>query len=200
MRQGVMRGRAPDPGPILDGLESLWNDKGGEGLDKPFNLSAAYQRARRSFRRNLTPGDGGRKELKRATEALDQFVEGWKPTTIAHNDFYDDQMIVAPDGRVFLVDFEEAGPGDPMLDVGNFLSHLHWATRFARDKPAAACGAYYETFRQASLARFGWSERELALREAVCIFRSCTNVIRHPQPDWRERLEKGLRLVNETLG
>ena len=31
-----------------------------------------------------------------------------------------------------LVDFEEAGPGDPMLDVGNFIAHLCWRSRFGR--------------------------------------------------------------------
>ena len=57
-----------------------------------------------------------------------------------------------------------------------------------------------ECLGRAALERFRWSERELALREAACLFRICTYVIRHPQPDWRGKLETGLSLVNETLG
>ena len=52
----------------------------------------------------------------------------------------------------------------------------------------------------AALERLGWDERDLALREAVCLFRICTNTIRRPQGDWHSRLEAGLALVNETLG
>ena len=39
----------------------------------------------------------------------------------------------------------------------------------------------------------------LNLREAVCIFRVCTNPIRHLAPDWPHRLEMGLSLVNDLL-
>ena len=119
---------------------------------------------------------------------------------MAHNDFYDDQMLVTHDGRIALVDFEEAGPGDPMLDVGNFLAHLHWASRFGRHRENDASGAYHPVFRQAALDRFRWSEMDLAFREAVCLFRICTNTIRRPQEDWRDTLAKGLSLVNATLG
>ena len=130
---------------------------------------------------------------------MEPFAQSWRPTHIAHNDFYDDQMLILPDGRVALVDLEEAGPGDPMLDVGNFLAHLRWGAHFGREKEAESRGAYRVVFRQAALKRFGWDERELALREAVCLFRICTNAIRHPQPDWRRRLKEGLTMVNEIL-
>ena len=39
-----------------------------------------------------------------------------------------------------------------------------------------------------ALRRFGWEARALDLREAVCLFRICANVIRHPKPDWKTRL------------
>ena len=138
--------------------------------------------------------------LNDATGRLDPFVRAWRPTGIAHNDFYDDQMLVLPDGRVALVDFEEAGPGDPLLDVGNFLAHLRWSTRFGRSREAANADSFHQLFRQAALDRFGWGERDLALREAVCLFRTCTNAIRHPGKNWQDKLEAGLVLVNETLG
>ena len=109
-------------------------------------------------------------------------------------------MLVLRDGRIALVDFEEAGPGDPLLDVGNFLAHLRWASRFGRGRRRDGSGAFHQSFRHAALDRFRWTERDLALREAVCLFRICTNAIRRPQADWRGRLQAGLSLVNETLG
>ena len=199
LRQRMQVGKLPDPTQLLGGLQTLWNAPHVLDGARPFNLSAAYRRAKRSFIHNVRNEDTARRSLKDATKSLDPFARSWRPTGIAHNDFYDDQMLVLPDGRIALVDFEEAGPGDPMLDVGNFLAHLRWASRFGR-KGRDGSGAYYEQFRRASLEQFRWADRDLAFREAVCLFRICTNTIRRPQGDWRDRLEAGLTLVNETLG
>ena len=200
LRRQIRRGHQPPPETLLDGLEDLWNMPIQDGIALPFNLAGAYRRARRAFTNALDDDDTMRRILKDATRSLDQFVESWRPSHIAHNDFYDDQMLALPDGRIALVDFEEAGPGDPMLDVGNFLAHLRWAAHFGRDREANAKSVYHSVFRTASLERMGWSERELALREAVCLFRVCTNAIRHPQPEWRRRLGEGLTMVNEIVG
>ena len=200
LRQRLRRGRMPDPALLLDGLETLWNTSPGGHKSRPFNLAGAYRRARRSFRHHVRDYPEAARSLEDAVKSLDPFVRDWRPNVIAHNDFYDDQMLVLRDGRIAVVDFEEAGPGDPMLDVGNFLAHLRWASHFGRSREADARGAYRQVLRSAALDRFQWSERELALREAVCLFRVCTNAIRRPRDDWHERLEDGLALVNETLG
>ena len=199
LRRQLRRGKIPDPERLLSGLNTLW-DTPLENYDgRPFNLAGAYHRARRSFRHSLREHRSIRSVLREATESLDPFVRSWRPSAVAHNDFYDDQMLELRDGRIALVDFEETGPGDPMLDVGNMLAHLRWASRIGRRRDADASGAYHQIFRSAALERFGWSERDLALREGVCLFRVCTNAIRRPQEDWLDRLEAGLRLVNETL-
>ena len=198
--RNLRRGRMPDTEALLGGLESLWSASAEGNGGRPFNLSGAYQRAKLSFRHHVQDNSSAAKALAEAVKLLDPFIKSWHPTSIAHNDFYDDQMPVLPDGRIALVDFEETGPGDPMLDVGNFLAHLRWRASFGRKKKDDASGAYYNEFRNAALGRFGWSERELDFRESACVFRICTNTIRHPQPDWPQRLESGLRLVNETLG
>ena len=200
LRRQLRRGRAPDPEPILDGLATLWAAAPTSAPGRPFDLAAAYRRAKRTFRHKVSSGDSASVSLDQACGALDQFVESWQPSAMAHNDFYDDQMLALPDGRVALVDYEEAGPGDPMLDVGNFLAHLRWRFCLGRQRENDASAAYHDRFRRSAVERFRWDERELAQREAVCLFRICTNVIRHPQPDWRTRLEGGLALVNATLG
>ena len=119
---------------------------------------------------------------------------------MAHNDFYDDQLLVLRDRRFVLVDFEDIAPGDPMLDVGNFLAHLRWSSRFAKEAHADNCREFYSTLRFAALSRFCWNERNLSLREAICLFRICTNSIRHPRADWHSKLDAGLLLVSESLG
>ena len=118
--------------------------------------------------------------LKQATCALDPFVETWQPTCIAHNDFYDDQMLALPDGRIAIVDLEEAGLGDPMLDVGNFLAHLRWSSCFAPDQEAKFSESYHDAFRASAMEKFGWDGLELDLREATCLFRISTNAVRRP--------------------
>ena len=200
LRRNLRKGRMPDPHSLLDGLERLWSASIETHNIRPFDLAKAYLRAERSFRHHLRDSGTATRSLNDAAAALAPFVHTWRPTGIAHNDFYDDQMLVLRDGRVALVDFEEAGPGDPLLDVGNFLAHLRWSSCFARNRHGAAVRTFHRMFQQAALDRFGWGEGELALREAVCLFRTCTNAIRHPRADWRDRLETGLSLVNEALG
>ncbi len=200
LRQRIQTGKLPDPALILDGLRTLWAAPQLPAGARPFDLSRAYRRAKRSFTHNVREGGSALRSLNDATNSLDSFVRSWRPTGIAHNDFYDDQMLILRDGRIALVDFEEAGPGDPILDVGNFLAHLKWASCFGRKRRGDGSGTYYQQFRSAALERLNWNERDLAFREAVCLFRICTNTIRRPQGDWHDRLEAGLSLVNETLG
>ena len=197
LRRLIRKRTHSDPAALLGGLESLWaQPMSGQG--QPFNLLGAYRRAKRSFTYIQT--DTASDVMVSITKVLDPFVESWRPSTVAHNDFYDDQILVLPDGRPALVDFEEAGPGDPMLDVGNFIAHLRWRSRFGHQNFADANASYRDELRSAAVDRFGWPERDLDLREAVCLFRVCTNAIRNPRDGWRAKLQAGLALVEETLG
>ena len=200
LRRCIQAGNLPDSDLLLDNLQTLWSAQQAPEDARPFNLSGAYSRAKRSLAHNARGSDSALRSLRDAVASLDPFVRSWRPAGVAHNDFYDDQMLVLPDGRIALVDFEEAGPGDPMLDVGNFLAHLQWASCLGRQDERDGNGAFSRQFRRFALDRFHWHESDLAFREAVCLFRICTNAIRRPQGDWRSRLEAGLSLVNETLG
>ena len=200
LRRYIRRGKMLDPEWLLAGLASLWKASNGGNTQKPFDLARAYRRAKRSFWQKVRDHSAAQRNLVQATQVLDDFVASWQPVVgLAHNDFYDDQLLLMRDGRIALVDYEEIGPGDPLLDVGNFLAHLRWSTCFGNQKEAKASRAYYDWFQGAALERFRWSARELALREAVCLFRVCTNAIRHPKQGWHDMLERGLSLVVETL-
>ncbi len=200
LRSQIRRRRAPNPLQLLDGLSSIWQLPSQAASQSRFSLSRAYRRARRSLVDKSRDHVASKQELERATKRLDSFIEAWQPSGVAHNDFYDDQLLHLPDGRLALVDFEEAGPGDPLADVGNFLAHLRWTARVSRGRNADACAAYHEALRDAALDEFGWQARDLDDREAVCLFRVCTNAIRHPRADWQSQLQLGLAQVNEVLG
>ena len=199
LRRRIRKGRMPNLEDLFDGLDQLWRRPIDSRSGRPFRLGSGFRSARRSFRHHLRDSEAGMHILNEAISSLDPFVRSWVPISTAHNDFYDDQMLVMKDGKIALVDFEEAGPGDPILDVGNFLAHLLWSSKFGSAKNAAASRRYYEMFRPAALERFAWDDRSLSFREAVCLFRVCTNFIRHPQPNWRSKLEAGLALVNDLL-
>ena len=199
LRRCIRRGDGPDPEPLLDGLESLWRQGPADSSTAAYNLPGGYRQAKRIFTNAARQNTELIRTIKRLSGVLDPFIESWQPVGIAHNDFYDDQLIVAPDGRMALVDFEEAGPGDPLLDVGNFLAHLRWRMGLGSASQADIAAHYHRLFQDAALQRFRWNARDLALREAVCLFRLCTNMVRQPQENWEERLQNGLGLVREML-
>ena len=198
MREALREGQTPDPVTLLDGLESLWSLPLESCKTRAFKLGGFYRRADRMLRHALRNDNEAIAVVDQITGKLDRFVKSWKPTAVAHNDFYDDQMILMPDGRVALVDFEEAGPGDPLLDVGNFLAHLRWASHTLRSK-SGAHDKCYEAFKRLALERFGWDEQDLAMREAVCLFRLCTITVRRPKSDFRDRAMAALELTGSAL-
>ena len=200
LRALIRKGKAPDPERVLDGLEVLWRASLDNCEVRPSDLKRAYRRALRGFRHNLRDFGDASRDLNKIANSLDTFVQSWSPSCMAHNDFYDDQLLVQKDRRIALVDFEAIAPGDPMIDVGNFLAHLRWSARFAQERHGENCRDYYSALKVAAFSRFRWNERNLALREAVCLFRICTNAIRHPKADWQSKLDAGLSLVSECLG
>ncbi len=199
VRRFIRRGGKPEPERLLDGLASLWEMSGESDTGHAFDLGRRYRQAKRILRHAANGHADLRDVVRAATLRLDPFVASWRPAGMAHNDFYDDQMLELPDGRIALVDFEELGPGDPMLDVGNFLAHQRVQAGLGSERVAAGVGAYRAAFRRAALDRCGWDAPDLDLREAVCLFRICTSIVRNISADWRERLSKGVRLVNELL-
>ena len=194
LRSLIRAGTAPDPVPVLDLLASLWEGEPADGA-RPLDLQRSFLFTEEVLTRALPEGERG--ALAAVVERLRPFVASWRPAGVAHNDFYDDQMVVTPEGGIVLVDFEEAGPGDPLLDVGNWLAHLRWMARFGKD--AANCEAYYGKLRAAALERFRWDARHLALREAYALFRLSSNPVRNLRPDWPRTARAGLDLALAAL-
>ncbi len=200
LRLQIRAGKRPDPEVILRGLESLWATPPPSAQAAPFDLAWRYRDAKRVLDHASRDHDHLRRAFLDAVSVLDPFVEAWTPAAIAHNDFYDDQLLALPDGRMVLVDFEETGPGDPLLDVGNFLAHLSWASAHGNAGRSRARAEYRAAFRDAAIHRFHWDERDLNLREALCLLRLCTTPVRRPEPNGLQRLRDGLSLVSAALG
>ena len=194
VRHLIRDGTPPAPELILAGLAPLWSAPPNGG--RPLEVKPAFDWAERVLSNGLPEG-AGRELLSRALEALGPFADAWRPSALAHNDFYDDQLILTPTGDIALVDFEEVGPGDPMMDVGMLLAHLRWMASFGIS--TQACDGYRRRFRAAAIQRFGWDSQKLAQREAFALFRLCTNPIRKLRRHWPQAVETGLTLVMETL-
>ena len=196
VRSLIREGTPPDPDLILDGLAQLWSASASPNAGHPLNVSAGFRRTWRLLSQVLEDEEA-RQALRRAADVLGPFAEAWRPATLAHNDFYDDQVLLTPTGDLALIDFEETGPGDPLLDVGNMLAHLRWMARFGT--ATEMCDAYRHRFRSAALDRFGWQEKLLDLREAYALFRLSCNPVRKIARDWQQTVKTGLALVADVL-
>jgi Phosphotransferase enzyme family len=199
LRDLVVRGGAPEPGLVLDALAPLWSvpfhPEEGNAMSVQRGFNWTY-----GILNTVLPAGPGRESLQRAVSAFQPWVADWQPTAIAHNDFYDAQVIVTPEQRLAVVDFEETGPGDPMIDIGNMLAHLRWRGAFGDDSDRAQRSlAYHKLLRSEALSRFRWNTDRLALREAYCLFRLAGNPVRKARAEWVGEVEKVLDLVNGIL-
>ncbi|MBI5288216.1 MAG: phosphotransferase, partial [Chloroflexi bacterium] len=194
VRHHIMAGDAPDPSLILDNLASLWSLDPPAGM-APTDLGHSMRFSRR-FLAQILRGQDALRTLGEILVALQPLEDGWRPTGVAHNDFYDDQLIMLPDGALGLVDFEECAPGDQMLDVANMLAHLRWSAHFLRSAPSAA---YHDQLCATALERFRWDPRDLDLRESFALLRLATNPVRTLAPDWPQVTTAALNLALTPL-
>jgi aminoglycoside phosphotransferase (APT) family kinase protein len=116
---------------------------------------------------------------------------------IVHGDLYENQIFV--DGETLgLVDLDDLGPGDPLLDAANFSAHL--SVLAASGPPAAAViHRYREELRAAFLRRLDADPAALAWREAYCLLRLATGPFRVLHPEWPQRMADRLALATEVL-
>lgn len=196
VRDLIRKGEAPNPRVLLDGLARLWSRRLEAARGHPLDVRGGFEMTERLLS-HLLESEEARCLLQRVTDVLRPFAQTWQPTSLAHNDFYDDQVLVTPEGQLAMVDFEEIGPGDPLLDVGNMLAHLRWMARFGN--APEACNSYLRDLRSAALAHFGCDARGLDLREAYAIFRLSAGPIRQLRRQWAKRVEAGLALALEVL-
>jgi aminoglycoside phosphotransferase (APT) family kinase protein len=105
-----------------------------------------------------------------------------------HGDFYDDQVLVA-DAGVVLLDFDAAGLGNPLLDVGNFLAHLT-ARRGERSR---------DIFLDAYAAVRPAVTEDAPLFEAAALLRIGITPFRWLMPDWPDEAQRRVQLAATRL-
>lgn len=193
LRKLIDEERAPDPEVVLAAMAPLWQraDLSFEGLT---TRSVGTESVLDLLTKVVPEADLRR--FGRSFDILREFATSWRPTGPAHNDFYDDQIIMVGE-RPAIVDFEEAGLGDAMLDVGYFLAHLRWRAR--NRTPAEPYLDYHRRMRDAAVASFGWQPSDLAVREANALFRLSGNPIRGLHPDGPARVVRWLEAMQEAL-
>jgi aminoglycoside phosphotransferase (APT) family kinase protein len=134
---------------------------------------------------------------------LAEAVVGWAEESeppedwIVHGDLYENQVFVDGD-TLGLLDLDDLGPGDPLLDAANFTAHLLLLA--TSGTPAAgAIGRYRDEVRQAYCRRLDTDPAQLAWREAYCLLRLASGPFRVLHPEWPRRMAGRLALASEAL-
>lgn len=135
---------------------------------------------------HLLPHRGA--EISDATDMLAEEAGRLIAVTPLHGDLYDAQVFVDERGSLGLIDLEDAGPGDLLLDAANLLAHL---AALSASSPQAARRplAYRSLLRTYLLNGSGIPEHELAWREALCMLRLATGPFRVLSADWPRQTE-----------
>ena len=58
-------------------------------------------------------------------EALQSRMPAPDSQCLIHRDLYDQQILLREDAAICLIDLDDMALGHPMLDLGNFIAHLH---------------------------------------------------------------------------
>jgi len=138
-----------------------------------------------------------------AAGRLAEAVIGWSEASdppddwIVHGDLYENQILVDGD-TVGLIDLDDLGPRDPLLDAANWSAHLLLLGTYGA--PAAGViRRYREDLRAAFCRRLDAGPADLAWREAYCLLRLATGPFRVLHPDWPRRMAHRLAPATEAL-
>ena len=119
-----------------------------------------------------------------------------------HGDLYEGQVFVGERNRLGLIDLDDAGPGDPLLDAANLLAHLSVLSASAPQAGRRPL-AYRALLRPLLLEGLGASEADLDWREALCMLMLATGPFRVLSPRWPGRVEArvdaAIRLLRRGL-
>lgn len=145
----------------------------------------------------LLPDHGG--AAGRVAEAVVRWADEADPPDerIVHGDLYENQIIVDGD-TLGLLDLDDLGPGDPLLDAANFSAHLLvFGTSGAT--AAATVLAYRDELRAAYCRQLDADPAALAWREAYCLLRLAAGPFRVLHPDWPSRMAARMNLATDVL-
>jgi hypothetical protein len=116
---------------------------------------------------------------------------------IVHGDLYESQVLV-DGGRLGLLDLDDVGPGDPLLEAANFSAHL-LVLGISGPPAAATILRYREELRAAFCRRLDADPADLGWREAYCLLRLASGPFRVLHADWPARMADRLTLAARAL-
>jgi hypothetical protein len=136
----------------------------------------------------------------RVAEAVIGWAEESEPVDewVVHGDLYENQVVV--DGETLgLLDLDDLGLGDPLLDAANFSAHLLVLGTAGSPPAAGTILRYREELRVAFCRRLDADPAALAWREAYCLLRLASGPFRVLHPDWPRRMADRLTLAGRAL-
>lgn len=122
-------------------------------------------------------------------------------SSVVHGDLYEAQIFVGDGFELGLIDLDDVGRGDPVLDAANFCAHL---LALALVVPSASdlLVAYRRLVRPAFTRALDVPPNALAWREALCMLLLAAGPFRVLDPAWpaeiRRRVALAVRLLEET--
>ena len=118
---------------------------------------------------------------------------------VVHGDLHEAQILVAPDGTLALVDLDDLGHGDAVLEAATLSAHLLLLADGAADGAVRArVLAYREEVRTAGLKRLDCGEEALRWREAYRLLLLASGPLRVLRPDWPDRVGARLDLAEQV--
>jgi hypothetical protein len=135
----------------------------------------------------------------RLADAVIRSLEDEEPPEerTVHGDLYENQVMV--DGEnLGLIDLDDLGPGDPVLDAANFTAHL-LVLGTSGSPGAAVILRYRDELRSVLLRTLDVDPAALAWREAYCLLRLASGPFRALHPEWPRRIADRLALATGAL-
>lgn len=120
---------------------------------------------------------------------------------VIHGDFYASQVLLGGDaeGRVGLLDLDEACSGEPCADLGNFSAHLE-SDAIRGHVPAERVGPLVEVLNTSYAAASGAPlSPRIALHTAAALFRLAPHPFRRRERGWPELTDRIVRRAEELL-
>jgi hypothetical protein len=115
-----------------------------------------------------------------------------------HGDLYEAQVLVGDDGTLGLVDLDDLGLGDPLLDAATFSAHLV-ALALCPGTATARILAYRAELRRAFLDRLGAHERSLRWRETYAMLLLSPGPFRALGPGWPTKVTARVEAATQLL-
>ncbi len=143
--------------------------------------------------------------LPHLVDPVTEIVEGVRagharpaPSAVVHGDLYDGQIFVDDNFDLGLIDIDDVGPGDPILEAANSCTHLV-ALGMAVPSAEPSAMAYRQLLREAFVDHLGIDPRELWWRAAVVMLGLAAGPFRVQERDWPRKVEQRVEVATQLL-